>query len=488
MSNPDRRSAGPLPMQAPQPELASRQDWRSSSPSGRAKLSTPDQSNRSVSGRKDTFSHSPRTSSPQTPSTQHPTMDPAWAGVPDMQQWQAFATQTNNLGALAEAYGASHGQPHAAHDGLDWTHSPYGMLPPGNPAMSPMMAGVPGIQFPVSPAQPMSVVQSQMLLQQQQHLQKQQQQLSQQQQQLQQQDDQVALQQQMLLAQIQAIQDMRAQNKPQAETPPMNQELPQNSKMLFGSSPRRGTRGSPSGASSATTPNRVRSPLQNSVGEHREPSPSVGSDRFHQMQLPPDVTNAMASMNLIRQSQGQSSPSTPAHPSQRPKSYGGREKRDSDLRMASFGASGKSPDVSRISTPPRAEQGGERSSRNLTPSIIINNAVVAEAKERGQGRPTRNSLAGASPDTEHKRRSLAELGVGRAPRNTEGSGDQAQQQIVHYPRRQPRGPPMESFFANNFLARRSIRTRREAMTKLCASPRAPSFSGKSATAAGREIS
>ena len=43
------------------------------------------------------------------------------------------------------------------------------------------------------------------------------------------------------------------------------------------------------------------------------------------------------------------------------------------------------------------------------------------------------------------------------------------------PRRQPRGPPMDAFFANNFLARRSLRTRREAMSKLCASPRAPAF-------------
>lgn len=281
---------------------------------------------------------------------------------------------------------------------------------------------------------------------------------------------------------------MRAQNKPQANIPPMSQELPQNPKMLFGSSPRREARGSSTGAPGSTAPHRVRSPLQKSIGEHRESSPSTGSDRFHKMQLPPDVTNAMASMNLIRQSQGQPSPSTPVRPSQRPKSYGGREKRDSDLRMSSLGASGRSPDVTRISTPPRTEQSGERSSRNLTPSIIIDNAGTSDTQECRQDRRMRNSFAGTSPDTEHKRRSLAELGAGRAPRNTESSGEQAQQQIVHYPRRQPRGPPMESFFANNFLARRSIRTRREAMTKLCASPRVPSFSGKSATAAGREIS
>ena len=34
---------------------------------------------------------------------------------------------------------------------------------------------------------------------------------------------------------------------------------------------------------------------------------------------------------------------------------------------------------------------------------------------------------------------------------------------------------MDAFFANNFLARRSLRTRREAMSKLCASPRASIF-------------
>lgn len=42
------------------------------------------------------------------------------------------------------------------------------------------------------------------------------------------------------------------------------------------------------------------------------------------------------------------------------------------------------------------------------------------------------------------------------------------------PSRQPRGPPTE-FHAVNFSARLSARTRREAMSKLCASPRAASF-------------
>jgi hypothetical protein len=41
--------------------------------------------------------------------------------------------------------------------------------------------------------------------------------------------------------------------------------------------------------------------------------------------------------------------------------------------------------------------------------------------------------------------------------------------------RQPRGPPTE-FHAINFTSRLSARTRREAMSKLCASPRAASFS------------
>ncbi|KAE8222370.1 hypothetical protein CF319_g4421 [Tilletia indica] len=39
------------------------------------------------------------------------------------------------------------------------------------------------------------------------------------------------------------------------------------------------------------------------------------------------------------------------------------------------------------------------------------------------------------------------------------------------PRRQPKGPPME-FLPHNFASRISVRTRREAMSKLCASPRA----------------
>lgn len=82
------------------------------------------------------------------------------------------------------------------------------------------------------------------------------------------------------------------------------------------------------------------------------------------------------------------------------------------------------------------------------------------------------------------------LSLSQAPRNRAFSTDvktststngAAGAAAVNAASRQPRGPPTE-FLAINFTSRLSARTRREAMSKLCASPRAASFNMTSRSA------
>lgn len=334
--------------------------------------------------------------------------------MPDMTQW--YVNQTSTPESLAMAYGATHGQPNAEYGSIDWlnnTQSPY---------VAPQMTTYTWPQHQTFGGRN-SFATAQL-----------QQQLAQLQ--LQQQQDHVALQQQMLLAQIQAAQELRAKadlktamqaQHARAQTQKAH-ELPQNP-MLFGSSPRRGLRNN--------TP----------IGHARSP-----------MQLPEDVTKAMSAVSHIRQVEQSRRES-----SQSPQQSGSR---------------------------------GER--RSLTPSIVIDgshvpnqaDAISSASLRAGSPQPQepRYAQGRRSPaprETSSKRTSMNEIGVGRAPmlrsegtsrpKSLSAAGVSQFSALVHHPRRQPRGPPMESFFANNFLARRSIRTRREAMSKLVASPRAPSF-------------
>lgn len=334
--------------------------------------------------------------------------------MPDMTQW--YANQATTPETLAMAYGATHGQPNAEYDSIDWlnsTQSPY-VVPQMTTYTWPQNQTFGGHN---------SFATTQL-----------QQQLAQMQ--LQQQQDHVALQQQMLLAQIQAAQELRAKadlkiamqaQHARAQTQKAH-DLPQNP-LLFGSSPRRGLRNN--------TP----------IGRARSP-----------MQLPEDVTKAMSAVSHMRQ----------VEQSQR--------------------ESSRSP-----------QQSGSRGERcSLTPSIVIGGSHVpnqvdamssallrAGSPQPQDPRYVQGRRSPASRDTSSKRASMNELGVGRAPmlrsegtsrpKSLSAAGGSQSSALVHHPRRQPRGPPMESFFANNFLARRSIRTRREAMSKLVASPRAPSF-------------
>lgn len=343
---------------------------------------------------------------------------PAQAVIPDVPPW--FPQQTSTPETLATAYGAAYGQPNAVYDSVDWvnaTQSPYSTAPMN--ALGVAQPPVIGGQDSFATAQ----------------LQQQLAQL-----QLQQQQDHVALQQQMLLAQIQAAQELRAKADIQAAMQAhqlKNQgqrvhDIPHNP-MLFGSSPRRGAR--------SITP--------------------VSNPRS-QLQLPEDVTKAMSAVNHIRQ----------VEQSQR--------------------ESSKSP----VTSPARVHE-----RRSVTPSIVIEGkrlpthfpespsnirAVGSGSPQPSDARYGQGRKSPALRESTSKRASMNELGVGRAPAGrseptsrpkslSAANLNMSSSGLVHHPRRQPRGPPMESFFANNFLARRSIRTRREAMSKLVSSARAPSF-------------
>ena len=355
---------------------------------------------------------------PQIPAMPRNVHSPAQPVLADLSTW--YQQQTSTPESLATAYGAAHGQPNAVYDSIDWMTPPKSSFP-----VAPMGA------FAAPQPQASGGHNSFATVQLQQQLA---------QLQLQQQQDHVALQQQMLLAQIQAAQELRAKADMQASMQAqhhksqsqMAHETPHNS-MLFGSSPRRGARsGTPLGHS--------RSPLQ----------------------LPEDVTKAMSAVNHIRQ----------VEQSQR--------------------ESSRSP----LTSPARANE-----RRSATPSIVIDGsrlptygsespsnlrAIGAGSPQQFDPRYGHGRRSPALRNNASKRASMNELGVGQAPMSrtettsrpkslSAASLNSSSSGLVHHPRRQPRGPPMESFFANNFLARRSIRTRREAMSKLVSSARAPSF-------------
>ncbi|WFD31868.1 hypothetical protein MSPP1_002908 [Malassezia sp. CBS 17886] len=322
-----------------------------------------------------------------------------------------------------------------------------------------------------------------------------------------QQHEQVAMQQNMLLAQIQAAQELRAQAERQSAPPPrplspVPISQPARPRSPLPTTPRPGS-GSSLGVSLGATPEAERVPA---------------------MQLPEDVSNAMSAMQVIKQAgeKGRDVDDMQCWRNSRPNSYAGRDRnRDSGSWLQGSPGQSARRDGSRLSSAHRREvafETPERGNRkSFTPSIVIDRSGVESQDATGEGAISLPSDASAmgirigqcmphkgmdmthspesksspmsrsvealgraqSPlaagselprvDRERKRSSYSELSAGKS-RNDPGTVT-----LIH-PRRQPRGPPMESFFANNFLARRSLRTRREAMSKLCASPRARRFS------------
>lgn len=438
-----------------------------------------------------------------------------WPAVmPDMIQWPMVG-QPNNASALADAYGATHGQPQSGMAGLDWFNSANAAImadmsqsPFGMPNGYQQMPSVPANQqfHPAHLTQQLNAL----------HLQNQQ-------------NEQIMKQQNKLLAQIQAAQERRALAELEA-TSALQQQHTNNPVTQFAqihhiphdlpSNPRHAIAPRPKQAQGQHS-DRSRSP--GSVLDSRSPGDrrSGASSPFgtaHGSQLPPEVSKAMSIMNALRQQSNDShseSSDSSFNRSPRPNSYTFRDRN----RDNGSWAQGNRSESRHVSNLPRNEKyfNPETPERNRasTPSIVIDQSSVenptlpplpnpADANAVGM-RIGQRIVPGISdtslprhPDTQYadnlpstpnnrpdKRQSYSELSAGKPgqarysePINSRPTSSPASSHTtLIQPRRQPRGPPMESFFANNFLARRSLRTRREAMSKLCASPRAASFSG-----------
>ncbi|WFD41579.1 hypothetical protein MPSI1_000210 [Malassezia psittaci] len=391
------------------------------------------------------------------------------AGVPDYVQWSMNGAN-NNTSLLADAYGASHGQPQYGIGGTPWYDGTAA-------AQYPAMVGMPGA-LPYSAAQ---VAQQMDAM----HLQSQQ-------------NEQIIHQQNQLLAQIQAAQQARAR----AELEQQHGGQPSSDHHHE----------SPSTRSATSHPTLPDSPVDRRRAVSPLPSSNASSNtrRASGAPFPAEVSQAMNAMNAIRYSNHDIShdPSTtsPEH-SSRPNSYAGRERN----RVSGFvGQSSSRKDARRTSNlyqPESESPERHRSSTPTPPSIVIDPTSMESPSSSMSKSPLRvdinsvgmrmgqriipgmshDSYPDSSPSSNEtradKRHSYTDLGVNRSshrnsrpisPRPASVSGP-VQAPLIQ-PRRQPRGPPTDSFFANNFLARRSLRTRREAMSKLCASPRASSFS------------
>lgn len=367
----------------------------------------------------------------------------ATAVPPEKLPWNMFPGQINSL---ADAYGASHGQPQAGAPNLDWMNGMAASMlvdpaAQAHPYGNYMMAqnSLPSNMHAFSP-QLLAHQMAQMQLQN-----------------LGQGHDQVAAQQNLLLLQIQQAQAQRSQMEGSYAVwnqPPIHQELPPN----------------------------LASRESVTLDGSAHPSTFVGIEaadpsKVTQQQLHPDLMKALSAMDAIRQQYHNRHVSaekkqSSASRSPRPHSFAGRDSRDS----------------SRPTTPMRFDTKRQPSQqRNVTPSIVIDQINVEstdedlERKANSVGMRIGPRIATvvhevAPTDTLSYCSNTSERVSSRNPETTRHATIQgAAQPIVIQPRRQPRGPPTESFFANNFLARRSLRTRREAMSKLCASPRAPSF-------------
>lgn len=362
----------------------------------------------------------------------------------DMMPWNVFPGQINTL---ADAYGASHGQPQAGAPNLDWLNGiAVSMLadpaaqaqPCGNYMMGPNP--IPPNMYGPSPqllAHQLAQLQLQSAPQ-----------------------DPVNAQQNLMLSQIQQAQ-AQAQRAQQFQAQ-MQSELAQNRAAMDSSHLR----------------NR---PLSFSGIEAVDPSKTM------QQQLHPDLTKALSAMDAIRQQYhdkhaSAEKKSAGASRSPRPSSFAGRDSRDS-----SYLATPMRSDAKRYPSQQRNDLDFSEQRRSVTPSIVIDQINVEaadedlERKANSVGMRIGPRIATvvhevAPTDTLSYSTNTPERVPSRyADTGRPTSMQSATPPSLIQPRRQPRGPPTESFFANNFLARRSLRTRREAMSKLCASPRAQNF-------------
>jgi len=360
----------------------------------------------------------------------------------EMMPWNTFPGQINTL---ADAYGASHGQPQAGTPSLDWMNGmaatmladpatqayPYGSYLMGHNSISSNMYG-PSPQLLVHQL-------AQMQLQNMTH-------------------DQIAAQQNLLLSQIQQTQVQRNQVQQQFHTEPSLDHPSRDSPVLAS-----GTR-----------------PSSFLGGETADPSLTM------QQQLHPDLTKALSAMEAIRQqyhekhaSAEKKSSHMPKSP--RPNSFAGRDNCD-----PSSLATPMRSDAKKYPMQQRVDKEFPDHRRSVTPSIVIDQVNV-EATDEDLERKANSVGMRIGPRIATVVHEVTPTDTRSFPTNTperistrtadtrHSTIQAGTQPTLIQPRRQPRGPPTESFFANNFLARRSLRTRREAMLKLCASPRAQNF-------------
>lgn len=411
-----------------------------------------------------------KTQSPEVSCTApNPTDARFWSTTSqDMMQWQTMASQINNTSMLAEAYGAMHGQPQSSAYSMEWlnnANTPMMMDPANQPNAFPHLVQYPGQNLMMS-AQVAQLQQQLNAIQ----LQNQQQ-------------KRVTLQQNLLLAQIQNAQEVQVQAERQAALQQLQSSLNSSSRYSHTENniPRRTQTPNMTNTQRCTASN-------HSSGVAHSKSPNA-VERSHSPQLPADVSKAMEAVQNLRQmsyEEGTESGVSDSRSSRnmRANSHIIRDRHDQDSWGASNSTLPRRNDIRHTST---HNTDSERISRSIMPSIIIGSTDQDQFSRKANavgmriGRRTAPMDSGLdlsnssfSEITEPSSADKDDNNMGHAEVPTRPSSSACT--LIH-PRRQPRGPPMESFFANNFLARRSLRTRREAMSKLCASPRAASFSG-----------
>lgn len=368
--------------------------------------------------------------------------------------WQAYNMPASQTSLLADAYGAANGQPQpGATTNLDWVNgmSAYMLMDPSarpSSFSSPMMQQTPpnlNIYQP-SPSQ-LTQYMSQL------HLQGQQQ-------------EHIAMQQNLFLSQIQHAQDQRVQQALQDQMTLFQQEMALSQDSKLDSDGKQGT------AMLAT-----RSREAHLQRLHNGSSKEAAFLSFST----PDVSS--------KRYDARSNEGTPSKDS--PLSFrSGRGAYEEACTSPSIEQSARL-ESKRMSSAFSGEEKGDISlekRRSVTPSIVIDQVNIEPADDdlarkvnsvgmrmgprtaavMHEVQVSENNTKG-NHGKESSRRSLVQ--DGNRPSSVHG----APPLVLIQPRRQPRGPPMDAFFANNFLARRSLRTRREAMSKLCASPRASVF-------------
>ena len=368
--------------------------------------------------------------------------------------WHSYNMSANQTSLLADAYGAANGQPQpGTTTSLDWVNgmSAYMLMDPSarpSSFSSPMVQQTPSNinVYQPSPSQ-LTQYMSQLQFQNQQQ-------------------ENIAMQQNLFLSQIQHAQEQRAQQAIQDQITLRQQRM------------------SPSQDSALDSNARLRTDIlsarsREAHSQHLHNGP-LKEATFVSSRIP-DV--------LSKRYSGHSNVGTPSKDSILP--FQSDHDAYEDACPSPSVEQSARLESKRVSSKLSKEETGDISSerrRSLTPSIVIDQVNI-ESTDHDLARKVNSVGMRMGPRTatimhevqvpenntkskngkEGLRRSLVQDG------NRLGNGHSALSLPLIQPRRQPRGPPMDAFFANNFLARRSLRTRREAMSKLCASPRASIF-------------